>query len=1084
MIYMNERPKAQRKGRIHVDNRQLRDLVHATENAGEILSVQSASVVRYNVYSTEPSVKLAHIQFRPTTLSYSPSRSPSQPGLIAVGGRNGKVMLISLKSSKNLARESFSLLQESAVSSSIRSETITTMSIPNPTRDIVNSVSFAPSPYDTSSLDSSRSMHRRLLVSSNDKSVRIFQLDESRSPGTHNKPFVVKDEGFIRYSTCINHASVSPDGRILLTAGDTPHLHLHSLSSTPLSGNALSSTRFSGGTCSHKPIHVIPTSTLEGPSLSWHVGGEGRSSVEAIFSTAFSADGTKFASGSQDGIVQVWDIRSLNKRLALFNTAPPHLIGSRWSMRHELEGNVDPELEKGVSLGKNWGIRCLRFSPASSFGFSGPYRELLAFSSHQSNLHFVDARTFDTNESFHTSLFLPDVFKRHTLSSYSNDPAHVDLTEPITPSSFAKKRKRADSDGDGNVEPKRREGLPSAEDITINNLRAELALQIESDPALRHAANTLSWSTQSQDGLSTSAATALTGVPEDVNQAQSSHAEPSVSSETAAGGERDDAFLRQTDDLLQSSERLAMRLRGVSSRLQEIVERASGITGASSSSALYTAPGTPAEQATSIPPPPQPEPPAVQSSQTLSPHLTLPTQLPVLQVTPPLRSSMESEEQSGIRLPERRYGVYIPDEREGNDPVGASRRQMAFDDTMERRRAIREAWEALGVDIDAENDHSELSDEEMEDDELDLPVDEGERPSFARDALHAAMRRWGLRSGVEGIERGEELSGGWTLPGESDEDVEEDDVMDLNGVNEQLSSSSNPVANGVVLNGAGNDTERLHSLFGPRSSNGGQTTSRSDRWRHLQQQLSANRAAGPGLDSSEPLLLGFLNVNSRPRFVASPEPLQPPLPTLGGTSNRLTNRVVRMFGNPPTRSRFDAGSHLLSPPPPPAWQLFGEPSIRRPFSSRVFGGGAQSFSSVSLRTNQAQADESDEDGLVYTDEENEEEKAFEDGPVEIAGFAFGIPGTASDGTLVIGATLPSPSEETKPRMSEGLSKRWGRGAAARLVLYDMADRKPVVPMEKEEGTMRDSEPVMGSDEKVRPTWPLRTRKGFSRADFV
>ncbi|KAG8776391.1 hypothetical protein FRC15_011971 [Serendipita sp. 397] len=445
---------------------------------------------------------------------------------------------------------------------------------------------------------------------------------------------------------------------------------------------------------------------------------------------------------------------------------------------------------------------------------------------------------------------------------------------------------------------------------------------------------------------------------------------------------------------------------------------------------------------------------------------------------------MESEEQSGIRLPERRYGVYIPDEREGNDPVGASRRQMAFDDTMERRRAIREAWEALGVDIDAENDHSELSDEEMEDDELDLPVDEGERPSFARDALHAAMRRWGLRSGVEGIERGEELSGGWTLPGESDEDVEEDDVMDLNGVNEQLSSSSNPVANGVVLNGAGNDTERLHSLFGPRSSNGGQTTSRSDRWRHLQQQLSANRAAGPGLDSSEPLLLGFLNVNSRPRFVASPEPLQPPLPTLGGTSNRLTNRVVRMFGNPPTRSRFDAGSHLLSPPPPPAWQLFGEPSIRRPFSSRVFGGGAQSFSSVSLRTNQAQADESDEDGLVYTDEENEEEKAFEDGPVEIAGFAFGIPGTASDGTLVIGATLPSPSEETKPRMSEGLSKRWGRGAAARLVLYDMADRKPVVPMEKEEGTMRDSEPVMGSDEKVRPTWPLRTRKGFSRADFV
>ncbi|KAG8814070.1 hypothetical protein FRC17_001299 [Serendipita sp. 399] len=148
-----------------------------------------------------------------------------------------------------------------------------------------------------------------------------------------------------------------------------------------------------------------------------------------------------------------------------------------------------------------------------------------------------------------------------------------------------------------------------------------------------------------------------------------------------------------------------------------------------------------------------------------------------------------------------------------------------------------------------------------------------------------------------------------------------------------------------------------------------------------------------------------------------------------------------MFGNTPVRSRFDLGSHLLSPPPAPAWQLFNEPSVRRPFSSRVFGGASQTFSSVSLRTHQGHADDSDGDGLVYTDEENEEDKAFEDGPVEIAGFTFGLVGTESEGTLLIGATLPSPTDEVRSRMSDGMSGRWRRGATARLVVYDMTERK-------------------------------------------
>ncbi|KAG8824019.1 hypothetical protein FRC17_009191, partial [Serendipita sp. 399] len=826
---MNERPKAQRKGRIHVDNPQLRDLVHATEHAGEILSVQSNLVVRYDLYSTEPSVKLAHVPFRPTTLSYSPGRAPNQPSLVAVGGRNGKVMVLSLRKSKDSARESFSLLQRRQQASSTSAETTSITSIPNPTREIVNSVSFVPSPYDTSSLDSSRSTRRRLVISSNDRTVRIFQLDEFESTGLSPRPIVVRDEGIIRYNTCINHASVSPDGRILLTAGDTPHIHLHSLSTASRSETAPLSSRFSSGTCSHKPIHVIPTSTLEGPSLSWHVGGESRSSVEAIFSTAFSADGLKFASGSQDGIVQVWDIRSLKRRLALFNTTPAHLTGSAWSMKREMEGNVDIVSGKGASLGKNWGIRCLRFSPASSFGITGLQRELLAFSSHQSTLHFVDARTFDIDESLHTSLFLPGIFKRHTLLSYSNDPTDVDLTEPITASSSAKKRKRADSDEDGNAEPKRREGLPAAEDVSVNSLRAELARQLEYNSTIRQAANHLTWSTQSQDGLSSATTTALTAAETGtMDQVQAPRVEPPVPPESAAFDQRDDAFFRQSDDLLQSSERLARRLRGVSSRLQDIVGYASANTAASTS---YATAVNVHDGSTSVPQAPQQEIPAVQPPRNPSSHLTLPTQLPVLQVTPPLLSATPSERSPLSRFPERRYGVYIPGEGEGADFGNLSRRQVRLEEMIQGNTEM----EPVLID--------RFSDEDTSDEEFDLHG-EGERPSFSRDALHAAMQRWGLRSAVEGAERGEDVG---VLDWESDEneDAEEDDTMDLTTESAQPSSTLEPIAssNGTASGGA-NGSERVHPIFGPRRSPPAAaaqqaTTSRSDRWRQLEQRLSA-----------------------------------------------------------------------------------------------------------------------------------------------------------------------------------------------------------------------------------------------------
>lgn len=87
--------------------------------------------------------------------------------------------------------------------------------------------------------------------------------------------------------------SVSPDGRTLVSVGDSNEINLHALSS--------------GGPGA--AITFEPISTL------YHLPHNCSPSVEdseytALFSSAFSSDGTKFAVSSEEGTIMVWDIRS------------------------------------------------------------------------------------------------------------------------------------------------------------------------------------------------------------------------------------------------------------------------------------------------------------------------------------------------------------------------------------------------------------------------------------------------------------------------------------------------------------------------------------------------------------------------------------------------------------------------------------------------------------------------------------------------------------------------------------------------------------------------------------------------------
>nr|XP_019013613.1 uncharacterized protein I206_01683 [Kwoniella pini CBS 10737]OCF52394.1 hypothetical protein I206_01683 [Kwoniella pini CBS 10737] len=140
--------------------------------------------------------------------------------------------------------------------------------------------------------------------------------------------------------------------------------------------------------------------------------------TDAGFSTAWSKDGRKFAVASQDGQVTVWDHRS-SQPLAIFHTSPDtshssqqpsfiddisasHLSASPTSSNGSGWNVVGPEgitlrdpitgtPRTGTSTSGKEAARVVKFSP------EGSNRDLMAFSEENSNIHLIDAQTFNTH---------------------------------------------------------------------------------------------------------------------------------------------------------------------------------------------------------------------------------------------------------------------------------------------------------------------------------------------------------------------------------------------------------------------------------------------------------------------------------------------------------------------------------------------------------------------------------------------------------------------------------------------------------------------------------------------------------------
>ncbi|KAL4066864.1 hypothetical protein V8B97DRAFT_1949385 [Scleroderma yunnanense] len=383
---------------VTIGHVQLRDLVICPQEPGVLNYVQGRSIAELDLHAPElPPRTIADLVFTPNTLA-----SLQVPGtdrnLLAVGGQDAEIHL-SLHSPSSRSQRLESPPSTARCNSQIWKY------FKRLSGSINNSVLL-------SSLSLTRShqssVEPRLAVSNNDCTVKFYDIPlQEDSP-----PKEIRTCGTLRLDEPVNHSSISPDGRTLLSVGDSPRIYLHHLT---------------GG--SRITFDHIITFNVPPPDDTWLYSA----ALAASFSTAFSADGMKFSVASQEGVVAVWDVRS-TKPIKVIQTDKTRLPTGQLG-NGEASGwlSDDPfDWTRGNSKAPGWGARNVKFNSAGTYGRSGI--ELMTFTEHTSLLHVLDARTFEQEEIVR----IPRVARRKALSPSTlpnsptpSSPSHASPRRPM-----------------------------------------------------------------------------------------------------------------------------------------------------------------------------------------------------------------------------------------------------------------------------------------------------------------------------------------------------------------------------------------------------------------------------------------------------------------------------------------------------------------------------------------------------------------------------------------------------------------------------------------------------------------------------
>jgi WD40 repeat protein len=222
----------------------------------------------------------------------------------------------------------------------------------------------------------------RIVVSNNDCTVKFFDVNVRGAKGVDGPPKRISEAGTLRLDVPVNHcvsslfpiptrnrgpgspsdavllcsASISPDGRTLLSVGDSPQVYLHGMTG--------------GARISFTPLARLGLPPFDTPANVHPSHGAG--ALPASFCTAFSPSGSKFAVASQEGMVAVWDVRS-RKPMKVFTTdrsrAPPGGAGGMARSGSRAAGTASGWLYEDSwdwtmpgHRAPGWGVRNVKFN--------------------------------------------------------------------------------------------------------------------------------------------------------------------------------------------------------------------------------------------------------------------------------------------------------------------------------------------------------------------------------------------------------------------------------------------------------------------------------------------------------------------------------------------------------------------------------------------------------------------------------------------------------------------------------------------------------------------------------------------------
>ncbi|KAI5120133.1 hypothetical protein M0805_001901 [Coniferiporia weirii] len=439
-------PTASAPANVAIGHVQLRDLVLCPAERGVLWYTGDRSIVEQDIISTGSRQRpIALLTFTPVTLAALPlpsSSSTKQHILLAAGGQNAELFLALYQYTPRRTRD----LKHKSDHSDEGDVAGHSTQIWHHDSSLVGSINnnvllYQPPPAPNSWTERPAP---RLVVSNNDCTVKFFdvclarsglrrtpaQLAQARAQdarywrranegvweegwGVRGSEHVVRYErvGCLRLPVPVNHTSISPDGSTILSCGDASTVYLHRI--LPVRHGA--TLLFEPLAQYNMPVPTPPSDPRPSPPMAPHAldsppssfsaylpfafidgawvvasshpfgDGDGNPALPACFTTAWSADGMKFAVASQEGVVRVWDVRS-NEPLA----------GAGWVTGRDSSAAgrspADMQWFEQAGTAPPWAVRALKFAKNASG------REVLVFTEHESLVHVIDADTFEVHD--------------------------------------------------------------------------------------------------------------------------------------------------------------------------------------------------------------------------------------------------------------------------------------------------------------------------------------------------------------------------------------------------------------------------------------------------------------------------------------------------------------------------------------------------------------------------------------------------------------------------------------------------------------------------------------------------------------